>query len=74
MAQSMSELCSNGRLAEYITFNQGLWRNILSLGPRDTQFIEMVKTAWNVTVEARRIQKRAAGDATHRRPSPAPDA
>ncbi|KAF9238105.1 hypothetical protein BU15DRAFT_88520 [Melanogaster broomeanus] len=62
MAQSMSELCSDSQLAQYITFNQGLWRNILSLCPRDTQFVELVQTAWNVTVEARRIRRRAAVD------------
>ncbi|KIJ16451.1 hypothetical protein PAXINDRAFT_75748 [Paxillus involutus ATCC 200175] len=74
MARSMSELCSGGQLTEYITFNQGLWKNILSLGPRDTQFVGMVQTAWNVTVEARRIWQRAAADrsvdAARRRSSP----
>ncbi|KAH7883054.1 hypothetical protein F5I97DRAFT_1815528 [Phlebopus sp. FC_14] len=59
MAQSMAELCSDAQLTKYITFNQGLWRNILALGPRDTQLIGMAQTAWNVTVEARRIRLRA---------------
>ncbi|KAF9224931.1 hypothetical protein BS17DRAFT_57738 [Gyrodon lividus] len=75
MAQSMSELCSGRQLAEYIMFNQGLWKNILLLGPRDTHFIGQVQTAWNVTVEARRIRQRTVADrsvdAVRRYPSPA---
>lgn len=73
MALSMAQLCSEEQLSKYITFNQGLWKNILSLGPRDTQFIEIVQVAWNVTVEARRIRQRAASrsmDDGKRRPSP----
>ncbi|KIJ64786.1 hypothetical protein HYDPIDRAFT_89642, partial [Hydnomerulius pinastri MD-312] len=75
MAQLMVQLCSDEQLTKYIAFNQGLWKNILSLGPRDTQFIGLVQTAWNVTVEARRIRQRAAMDRSvdvvQRRPSPA---
>ena len=57
MAQSMAERCSDEELASHIRFNQGLWKNILSLGPRDTEFIDVVHTAWNATVEARRIRQ-----------------
>ena len=59
MANLMATLCSDDQLREYSRFNQGLWKNILSLGPRDLKFIEVVQTAWNVTVEARRIRKRS---------------
>lgn len=59
MAQLMAERCSDEQLANHIRFNQGLWKNILLLGPRDTEFIEVVHTAWNATVEARRIRQRA---------------
>jgi len=58
MANLMATLCSDDQLREHSKFNQGLWKNILSLGPRDSKFIELVQTAWNVTVEARRIRKR----------------
>ncbi|KAF8878071.1 hypothetical protein BD779DRAFT_1650024, partial [Infundibulicybe gibba] len=42
-----------------VRYNQGLWRNILALGLRSTRIVELVQTAWNVTVEARRIRQRA---------------
>ncbi|OJA16581.1 hypothetical protein AZE42_03839 [Rhizopogon vesiculosus] len=58
MANLMATICSDDQLREHSKFNQGLWKNILSLGPRDSKFIELVQTAWNVTVEARRIRKR----------------
>ncbi|KAJ2919783.1 hypothetical protein MD484_g724, partial [Candolleomyces efflorescens] len=41
-------------------FNQGLWKNILGLGLRDTKLVELVQTAWNVTAESRRIRVKAA--------------
>lgn len=59
MANLMATICSDDQLREHSRFNQGLWKNILSLGPRDLKFIEVVQTAWNVTVEARRIRKRS---------------
>ncbi|CAA7266173.1 unnamed protein product [Cyclocybe aegerita] len=40
--------------------NQGLWKNILSLGLNDTRILELVQTAWNVTAEARRIRQRSS--------------
>ncbi|KAG8216134.1 hypothetical protein J3R82DRAFT_8137 [Butyriboletus roseoflavus] len=60
MAQLMGKLCSDRQLTDYIVFNQGLWKNILFLGPRDAGFVAIVRTAWNVTVEARRNRQRAA--------------
>jgi len=59
MANLMATICSDDQLREHSKFNQGLWKNILSLGPRDLKFIEVVQTAWNVTMEARRIRKRS---------------
>ncbi|KAG1872895.1 hypothetical protein DFJ58DRAFT_884713 [Suillus subalutaceus] len=58
MANIMATLCSDEQLREHYKFNHGLWKNILSLGPRDSHFIELARTAWNVTVEARRIRQR----------------
>ncbi|KAF8558643.1 hypothetical protein OG21DRAFT_1474805 [Imleria badia] len=73
MAQLMGALCSDRELTDYIVFNQGLWKNILFLGPRDTGFVGIARTAWNVTVEARRNRQHAAAagmDVRQRRPSP----
>lgn len=77
MAQLMGKLCSDRQLTDYIVFNQGLWKNILFLGPRDTGFVGIARTAWNVTVEARRNRQRAAAagtstDVASTRPSPVP--
>lgn len=79
MAQLMGSLCSDRELTDYIVFNQGLWKNMLFLGPRDAGFVGIVQTAWTVTVEARRSRQRAveAGmstDVRARRPSPVPNA
>ncbi|KAH7928834.1 hypothetical protein BV22DRAFT_171057 [Leucogyrophana mollusca] len=58
MAQQMASMCTDDQLRSHVSFNQGLWKNILALGPRDTHFIGLVQTAWNATVEARRIRQR----------------
>lgn len=58
MANIMATLCNDDQIREHSKFNQGLWKNILSLGPRDPHFIELAQTAWNVTAEARRIRRR----------------
>lgn len=58
MAQSMARICADDQLINYIRFNQGLWKNILALGPRDLEFIRVVQTAWSATIEARRIRQR----------------
>jgi hypothetical protein len=38
--------------------NQGLWRNILSMGLNHTRILELVQMVWNITAEARRIRRR----------------
>jgi hypothetical protein len=60
MANSMATLCSDDQFREHSKFNQGLWKNILSLVPQDSHFIELAKTPWMVTVGARRIRQRNA--------------
>jgi hypothetical protein len=40
--------------------NQGLWRNILAMGLNNTEILELVQMAWNITTEARRIRHRSA--------------
>ncbi|KAF9011958.1 hypothetical protein BDQ17DRAFT_1387489 [Cyathus striatus] len=37
----------------YYRFTEGLWKNILALGPRNPRLTEVVSTAWNVSGEAR---------------------
>jgi hypothetical protein len=61
MAQVMARTCSEEQLQRYVIHNQGLWKNILALGPRDMTIVELVQTAWNVTADARRIRQRAWG-------------
>lgn len=75
MAQLMGKLCSDRELTDYIVYNQGLWKNILFLGPRDAGFVGVARTAWTVTVETRRNRQCAAAagmstDVRSRRPSP----
>lgn len=77
MAQMMGRLCSDRQLTDYVVFNQGLWKNVLFLGPCDAGFVGIVRTAWNVTVEARRNRQHAAAagastDVGSRRSSPVP--
>lgn len=38
--------------------NQGIWKNVLALGLRNTRIVELVSIVWNVTAEARRIRNR----------------
>jgi hypothetical protein len=42
----------------YYRFTEGLWKNILALGPRNPRLTEVVSTAWNVSGEARRLRLR----------------
>ncbi|KAF8653653.1 hypothetical protein AX16_003805 [Volvariella volvacea WC 439] len=42
-------------------FNLGLWKNVLALGLQNTRLVEMIQTAWNVTVEAKKIRRNAVG-------------
>ncbi|KAF4579561.1 hypothetical protein EYR36_001379 [Pleurotus pulmonarius] len=43
----------------YLAYNQGIWKNVLALGPQDKQLVEMVKTVWNVTADAHRKRQRS---------------
>ena len=61
MAQVMARICSEEQLQRCVAHNQGLWKNILALGLRDSTIVELVQTAWNVTADARRIRQRAWG-------------
>ncbi|TCD63199.1 hypothetical protein EIP91_005866, partial [Steccherinum ochraceum] len=58
MATKMCELCSYAELETYSEYNRGLWQNILSLAPTDTDVIDIARIAWNVTKEARWLQSR----------------
>lgn len=62
MADVMARTCSDEELAAYVVQNQGLWRNALSLAPQDSAIIEIVRTAWNVTAEARRLREKMRED------------
>ncbi|EGO26882.1 hypothetical protein SERLADRAFT_464450 [Serpula lacrymans var. lacrymans S7.9] len=61
MAQVMARICDDDQFHKYLRYNQGLWKNILALGPHDTSLMEVVQTVWNVTAEARRIRKHYLG-------------
>jgi hypothetical protein len=58
MAGVMAKICSEDQLVKYVVYNRGLWKNALALGPNDNRMVEIVQTAWNVTIEARRIKER----------------
>lgn len=61
-AATMSLILSksrNDRFDRVMTFNQGIWRNVLALGLKNTMLVQTVQTAWNITVEARKIRQRA---------------
>lgn len=67
MVEAMARLCTKEELQQYFLHNQGLWRNVLVLGPKDGALVDMVRTAWNVTKEARRMQEQyglGLGDVT----------
>ncbi|KAF7342071.1 hypothetical protein MVEN_01794400 [Mycena venus] len=42
----------------YFRYNQGLWKNILALAPRDIAFVELVQTTYKVVADARRMRLR----------------
>lgn len=66
-AATMAQILSRARQDQFdriFRFNQGIWRNILALGLKETRLVELVQTAWNVTAEARRIRSRAPSNAT----------
>jgi len=55
MAQVMASCCDNDRLSRYTAYNQGVWKNVLAMGPQNADVMGVVQTVWNVTAEARRI-------------------
>ncbi|KIY49726.1 hypothetical protein FISHEDRAFT_40433 [Fistulina hepatica ATCC 64428] len=57
MAQVLSRI-NDGLFRRVYQYNQGLWKNVLALGLKDPALVRIVQTAWNVTVEARRIRTR----------------
>ncbi|EJF59941.1 hypothetical protein DICSQDRAFT_181700 [Dichomitus squalens LYAD-421 SS1] len=73
MAAIMARQCSSEELATRVAFNHGIWRNTLLLAPTDAALEDLVRIAWNVTIEAQRLQRQ--GDAASARslsPSLAP--
>ncbi|KAI0922827.1 hypothetical protein AcW1_002616 [Taiwanofungus camphoratus] len=58
MAEAMARHCTDLEMQRHAAFNQGLWRNVLALAPTDAAIVDLVRTAWNVTAEARRIRER----------------
>ncbi|KAJ7173131.1 hypothetical protein C8R43DRAFT_681840 [Mycena crocata] len=42
----------------YLRYNQGIWKNILALAPRNTALVELVQTAYKVVADARRMRVR----------------
>jgi hypothetical protein len=57
MAQVMAHL-GDEQFRRHLSYNHGLWKNVLALGIKDTRIVELVQTAWNVTAEARRLRQR----------------
>jgi hypothetical protein len=57
MAQVLSRL-RDDRFELLLRHNQGIWKNILALGVKDMDLVQMVQTVWNVTAEARRMRQR----------------
>jgi len=45
-------------LHRYTVYNQGMWKNVLALGLRDSRVMSVVQTVWNVTAESRKILAR----------------
>lgn len=55
MAQAMVDLPEDV-FEHCFRLNMGLWKNVLSLGVNDVRVVDMVRTAFNVTAEARRLR------------------
>ncbi|KZT08105.1 uncharacterized protein LAESUDRAFT_75482 [Laetiporus sulphureus 93-53] len=58
MADVLAMGCSDAELRAHALFNGGMWGNVLALAPRDGRIVEVVRTAWNVTAEARKMRER----------------
>ncbi|KAJ6591193.1 hypothetical protein DFH09DRAFT_1026243 [Mycena vulgaris] len=60
-AAAMSTVMSRLKEAQfdwYLRSNQGMWKNILALAPRNTALVELVQTAYKVVADARRMRVR----------------
>ncbi|KAJ6511471.1 hypothetical protein C8R47DRAFT_1095185 [Mycena vitilis] len=42
----------------YLRYNQGLWKNILALAPRNSALVELVERTYKVVADARRMRGR----------------
>ncbi|KAF5365224.1 hypothetical protein D9758_005420 [Tetrapyrgos nigripes] len=60
MAQSMA-LLDEHQFRRRLEFNQGLWQNVLALDLRDLGLLTLIRTAWNVTAEARNLRMQGVG-------------
>ncbi|KAJ7507359.1 hypothetical protein B0H11DRAFT_201342 [Mycena galericulata] len=40
----------------YLQYTQGIWKNVLALAPRNAELVGLVKTAYKVVAEARRVR------------------
>jgi len=57
MAGVMSKL-PEAQFHWYLEYTQGIWKNILALAPRNTDLVALVKTAYKVVADARRMRSR----------------
>ncbi|KAF7366431.1 hypothetical protein MSAN_00900000 [Mycena sanguinolenta] len=57
MSSVMSRL-PESQFEWYFRYNQGLWKNILALAPRNTAFVELVQMTYKVVADARRMRLR----------------
>ncbi|KAF9022398.1 hypothetical protein BDZ89DRAFT_1070680, partial [Hymenopellis radicata] len=55
MAQVMS-FVGNEEFERRMVWNGGMWRNVLGLGLQNERLVGVVRTAWNVTADARRLR------------------
>ncbi len=55
MAQVMSFVGSE-EFERRMVWNGGMWRNVLGLGLQNERLVSVVRTAWNVTADARRLR------------------
>ncbi|KAK7460831.1 hypothetical protein VKT23_008760 [Stygiomarasmius scandens] len=55
MAQLMARL-DDRHFKRRLEFNQGMWQNVLALDLRDITLLNLIRTAWNITAEARGLR------------------
>ncbi|KAI0073530.1 hypothetical protein K474DRAFT_181247 [Panus rudis PR-1116 ss-1] len=61
MAETMVRHCPPEEIHSYAEFNAGLWRNTLQLAPRSEDVMDIVRTAMNVSMMAKRMAGLAQG-------------